>query len=275
MKLVVPKLLGLLLMVLVMLIPAYLLIVNAFKSQQDITQRPFAVPFSRLSTRYLHAAFSSPDFNLVKAYVITVLFAVAVNILSLAVSGPAAYVIARGTSLGHRALLGVFLIGIFIPGQVLVIPVIYVLKYLHLMGTVPGFLVFETTLTLPVSMFLYVAYIKTIPSELDEAARMDGAGPSTTFWRIIFPLMRPAVATAVILHTIGVWTDFVNPQIILGPSSGLYTVTTGVYASIAHYSTDFTVVYPNLLIAVVPVLVFFVLMQRHIVGGLTAGATKG
>ena len=67
--------------------------------------------------------------------------------------------------------------------------------------------------------------------------------------------MRPAVATAVVLHTVGVWTDFVNPQIILGPASSLYTVTTSVYAAIGRYSTDYTVVYPNLLMAVVPVLV--------------------
>ena len=83
------------------------------------------------------------------------------------------------------------------------------------------------------------------------------------------------VVTAVILHTIGVWTDFVNPQIVLGPASGFYTITTSVYAAIGRYSTDFTVVYPNLLIAVVPVLIFFVIMQRNIVSGLTSGATKG
>jgi raffinose/stachyose/melibiose transport system permease protein len=258
-----------------MLVPAYLLVVNSFKSQQDITLHPFGIPLHDLSLKYLRATLSSPDFSLARAYVVTAVFALAVNVLSVVIAGPAAYVIARGVRVGHRVLLGVFLVGLFIPSQVLVIPVIYVLKYLGLMGTVPGFLLFETTLTLPVSMFLYVSYIKTLPRELDEAARMDGAGPATTFWRIIFPLMRPAVVTAVILNTIGVWTDFVNPQIILGPGSSLYTVTTSVYAAIGHYSTDYTVVYPNLLIAVVPVLAFFVIMQRNIVSGLTTGATKG
>jgi raffinose/stachyose/melibiose transport system permease protein len=260
---------------LVMLVPAYLLVVNSFKSQQDITLHPFGVPLHGLSLRYLRTALSSPDFSLVRAYLVTAAFAVGVNVLSILVSGPAAYVIARGTRVGYRVLLGIFLVGLFIPSQVLVIPVIYVLKFLGLMGTVPGFLLFETTLTLPTSMFLYVSYVRTLPRELDEAARMDGAGPGTTFWRIIFPLMRPVVITAIILNTIGVWTDFVNPQIILGPGSSLYTVTTSVYAAIGQYSTNYTVVYPNLLIAVVPVLVFFIIMQRNIVSGLTTGATKG
>jgi raffinose/stachyose/melibiose transport system permease protein len=270
-----PRWLILLPVALLMLVPAYLLVVNSFKSQQDITQHPFGLSWGSLSPRYLRAALSSPDFSLLRAYAVTAALAAGVNVISLAVCGPAAYVIARGLKAGHRLLLSLFLLGMFIPGQVLVIPVIYVLKYLHIMGTVTGFLGYETTLTLPISMFLYVAYIRSIPRELDEAARIDGAGPFVTFWRVIFPLMRPAVVTAVILHTIGVWTDFVNPQILLGPSSGIYTVTTSVYAAIGHYSTDFTVVYPNLLMAVVPVLVFFVLLQRNIVGGLASGATKG
>ena len=73
----------------------------------------------------------------------------------------------------------------------------------------------------------------------------------------------------------GVWSDFVNPQIILGPGSGIYTVTTGVYAAVSKYSTDFTLVYPNMLLAAAPVIVFYVLLQRRIIGGLTSGAIKG
>ena len=87
--------------------------------------------------------------------------------------------------------------------------------------------------------------------------------------------MKPAVVTMVILNTFSVWNDFVNPQIILGPGSGLYTVTTGVYAAVSQYSTDYTVVFPTLLLAVLPAMIFFIVMQRHIIGGLVAGATKG
>ncbi|MFI1092535.1 carbohydrate ABC transporter permease [Streptomyces sp. NPDC020917] len=259
----------------VMLVPLYLVVVNAFKPASAIRQHPFALDLGGLSTAYLRAAMSSPDYNVVRAFGVTVLFVVLVNALSLLLAGPAAYVIARGTRAWHKVLLLVFLAGLFIPGQVLVIPVIYVLRYLGLMGTIPGFVLYETTLTLPLSMFLYVGYIRSIPRELDEAAQIDGAGRLRTFWQIVFPLMRPIVVTAVILHTIGVWTDFVNPQIVLGPSSGLYTVMTGVYAAIGLHTTDLSVLYPTLLLAIAPVLIFFVIMQRKIVGGLTAGATKG
>jgi raffinose/stachyose/melibiose transport system permease protein len=257
----------------VMIVPLYLLITNAFKSQPDIFGAPFTFPHG-ITFKYLVRAIQSPTFNVVGSYAITAFFVIAVNVIGLAITGPAAYVIARGKAARHRLTLVVLISGLFIPSQALVIPVIYVLKTVGLMGTVPGYLLFEASLTIPVNLFLFVSYIQTIPGELDESARMDGATRWGTYWRIIFPLMRPVVATAVILNTIGVWGDFVTPQIILGPSSGIYTVTTGVYAAISKFSSDYTTVYPNLLLAVAPMLIFFVLMQRRIAGGLTAGAVK-
>jgi raffinose/stachyose/melibiose transport system permease protein len=260
---------------LVMLVPLYILVVNAFKDDQDIEASPLGLPIDRLTFTHLENALHSPDFNVVRAYGLSLLFVVLVNALSLLVAAPVSYVIARGNSKFHVFLLMFFVAGQFIPSQVMVIPVVYVLKTLGLMGTIPGFVLFETTLTLPFTIFVLSAYIRTIPSELDQAAAVDGAGRMRTFWSVIFPLMIPAVATVVILNGLSVWNDFVNPQIILGPASGLYTVTTGVYAAIGQYTTNYNVVFPNLLLAIAPAIAFFLVMQRYIVGGLTAGATKG
>jgi raffinose/stachyose/melibiose transport system permease protein len=257
-----------------MLAPLYLLVVNSFKSQQDILARPFDF-LVRLSPQYLWAAITAPTYNVLKGYLVTAAFVVVVGALCLVVTIPAAYVIARGTSAGHRATLLVMLAGLFIPSQVLVIPVVYVLRTIHLMATVPGFILFETTLTVPISLFLFTGFIQTIPRALDEAARIDGAGRARILLRVIVPLMRPAIATVIVLNAVGVWADFVDPQIILGPASGVYTVTTSVYAAIGQYTTNFTAVYPNLLLAIAPIFVFFIFMQRHIIGGLTSGALKG
>ena len=262
-------------LVLVMVIPLYLLITNAFKSQRDILTHPFTWPADGFSFEYLWRALTSTDFNVVAAYGITLVFVVIVNVLSLLVVGPAAYSIARGTAKYHRVVLLVLLAGLFIPGSTIVIPVIFVLKSIGLIGTVPGFFLFEVTLTVPTTLFLFVAFIQSIPRELDEAARMDGASRYGTFWRVIFPLMRPVVATAVILNSMFVWGDFVDPQFLLGPSSGVYTVTTGIYAAISKLSTDYTLVYPNMLLAAAPVVIFYVFMQKRIIGGLTSGAIKG
>lgn len=258
-----------------MVVPLYLLVVNAFKSQSDIITSPFALDWSRLSFEHMLAAITSPDFNVISAYGVTTAFVVVVNLLSLVVTIPVSYVIARAVRRWQRGLLFVLLAGMFIPGQVLVIPVIYVLRSIGLMGTVPGFILFETATTIPLSVFLFTSFIQSIPRELDEAAKIDGAHRLRVLVTVIVPLMRPAIATAVVIHTISIWADFVNPQIILGPGSGIYTVTTGVYYAISQYSTDYTIVYPNLLLAIAPILLFFVLMQKQIVGGLTSGALKG
>jgi raffinose/stachyose/melibiose transport system permease protein len=269
------RIIGVVLLVLVMVVPLYLLVTNAFKSQHDITTQPFGWPSEGFSFEYMWRALTSPDFNVIAAYGVTLAFVVVVNILSLLIVGPAAYAIARGTAKYHRVVMLVLLAGLFIPGATIVIPVIFVLKSIGLIGTVAGFFLFEVTLTIPTTLFLFVAFIQSIPRELDEAARIDGATRFGTFWRVIFPLMRPVVATAVILNSMFVWGDFVNPQFLLGPTSGVYTVTTGIYAAISKLSTDFTMVYPNMLLAAAPVVIFYVFMQKRIIGGLTSGAIKG
>jgi raffinose/stachyose/melibiose transport system permease protein len=255
--------------------PLYLLVTNAFKTEDDILGSPFGLPAQGFTLDNIVAAATSTDFNVIAAYGTTAFLVVVVNVLSILVTGPAAYAIGRGVRRGHRVILLVMLAGLFIPSQTIVIPVIYVLKTLGLMGTIPGLVLFQTALTIPTTLFLFTAYVQSIPRELDEAARIDGASRIGTFWRVIFPLMMPAIATAVVLNAVGVWADFVNPRIILGPGSGLYTVTTGVYAAISKYSTDYTLVYSNMLLAVVPVIVFYVLLQKRIIGGLTSGAIKG
>ncbi|NEC66857.1 carbohydrate ABC transporter permease [Streptomyces sp. SID9727] len=259
----------------VMVIPVYLLLVNAFKSQQDILDNPFGVPLSRLTLTHLSAAVTSPQFNVIGGYGFTLFLVVMVDVLCIVLAGPAAYAIARSLKRRTQLVMLYFLAGTFIPGAAVIIPVIYVLREIGLANTVTGLVAHDVASTLPVSIFLFVGFIRTIPVDIDHAATIDGAGRYRTFWTIIFPLMRPAVVTVLILNSIGIWNDFVSPQILLSPSSGHYTVTTAIYAGISQYSTDLTKVFPNLLLAIAPVVIFFIYMQRHIISGLTVGAVKG
>ncbi|WP_406641671.1 carbohydrate ABC transporter permease [Amycolatopsis sp. WGS_07] len=259
----------------VMVVPVYLLLVNSFKPQEDIVDNPFGLPVGNFTFDFIKAAATSPDFNVLQGYGFTLFLVVMVDIFCIALAGPAAYVIARSMKKRTQLLLLYFLAGTFIPGAALVIPVIYVLRSVGLANTVTGLIAHDVASTLPVSIFLFVGFIRTIPVDIDHAATIDGAGRYRTFWMIIFPLMRPAVVTVLILNSIGIWNDFVSPQILLSPGSGHYTVTTAIYAGISQYSTDLTKVFPNLLLAVAPVIIFFIYMQRHIISGLTVGAVKG
>ncbi|WP_243229476.1 carbohydrate ABC transporter permease [Microbacterium sp. CIAB417] len=260
---------------LLMLVPLYTMVINAFKPQAEIIANPLGLDPATFTFDYLWAAITSSKFNVIAAYGVTLFFVALVNVCCIALAAPVAYVIARGRSKWHMGLLLLFVSGLFIPGQVTLIPVVFVLRLLGLINTIPGFILFETAATLPVTIFLFAAYLRTVPRDIDEAAALDGAGRIRAFWSCIFPVMRPIVATVVVLNSIGVWNDFVSPQIILGPSSGIYTVTTGVYAAVGQFATDYTVVFPTLLLAVLPAMIFFVVMQRHIIGGLVTGATKG
>lgn len=259
----------------IMIVPVYLLLVNAFKSQDDILDNPFSLPLGGLTLEHLSAAVNSPQYNVIGGYGFTLFLVVVVDVLCIALAGPAAYAIARSLKRRTQLVLLYFLAGTFIPGAAVIIPVIYVLREIGLANTVTGLVAHDVASTLPVSIFLFVGFIRTIPVDIDHAATIDGAGRYRTFWTIIFPLMRPAVVTVLILNSIGIWNDFISPQILLSPSSGHYTVTTAIYAGISQYSTDLTKVFPNLLLAIAPVVIFFIYMQRHIISGLTVGAVKG
>jgi len=103
---------------------------------------------------------------------------------------------------------------------------------------------------------------------------MDGAGPVRIFWSIIFPLLRPVTASGVIFLFLWIWNDFLNPLILLGSTKG-YTVTTGIYRAVGQYSTNWEYVFSLVVLASLPVLIIYLLMQRQFIDGLTEGAVKG
>ncbi|WP_026931297.1 carbohydrate ABC transporter permease [Glycomyces tenuis] len=258
-----------------MLVPMYIMVVNAFKPQQEILLSPLGIDFATASTEYLEAAWQSTSFPVVEGYAVSLFLVLACNAVAIGTAVPAAYAIARTPKLLFRILLMFFVAGMFVPAQIILVPAVFVLKSLGLMGTLPGLVLFMSATMIPFTLFVFSAYIRMLPRSLDEAASIDGAGRQRILWTIIFPLMRPIVATAFILNALGAWNDFVSPQLILGPGSEFRTITTGVYAAVSTYSTNYEIVFPTLLLAVAPILLIFVVMQRHIMGGLSAGAVKG
>ena len=258
-----------------MLVPAYLLVVNAFKPQAAILGSPFGLDASGLSLRYLHAALTSPNFSLARAYLVSAVVAVVSVALAIACGGPLAYLIARRDTVAYRIAFYFFVAGTFIPSQAILIPVVYILRTIHLMNSVPGLLLYEAALFSPMTVFLYVGYIRSVPRELDEAASVDGASLLRTYWQVLFPLLKPATVTVIILNAVFSWNDFVDPLTILGPASTDNTVTSAIYEAIGQYNTNYTAVFPDVLLAVAPAVIFFLFMQRRFISGLLAGATKG
>ncbi|MEV6009696.1 carbohydrate ABC transporter permease [Streptomyces sp. NPDC051976] len=254
-------------------VPLYLVLANVFKKSGRISGHPAALPWPPTLAN-VRAVLSRPDHlfwvSLTNSVLITSVSVVALTVLSAMLG----HYLARNASGWARALTLVLLTGLMIPPQVILIPVTDVLKAAHLMATIQGLVLFNVGYYVPFGVFVFIGFVRTIPVELEEAARVDGASRLQIFWRVVFPLLRPASASVMIFLGVWIWNDFIDPLVILGPGRGT-TVTTGVYRSIGQYQTDFGSVFALMFLATLPVLAFYLALQKHFIKGLTGGATKG
>lgn len=264
----------LLVMCLLFVIPFYIAIINVFKVREDIIRTPMAIPWARLTLDNLRRNLNSPSFNVWIGYGTSVVLSSLTVTLVVLTSTMMSYVLCRKS---HRFFKYAYLLlvaGLMIPAQVILLPIVQVLRRLHLMFTVQGLLLMNIGWYMPFAAFVFVGYMRTISPQLDESARIDGANDVRIFFRIIFPLIGPAVASVVIFVSLWTWNDFVNPYIILG-SSDYYTVTIGVYKAIGQYVQKWEDVFAVVFLAILPVIVFFFFMQKQFISGLTSGALKG
>ena len=171
-------------------------------------------------------------------------------------------------------MLAIALIGIMVPPVVTLVPSIKTLSMLHLMYKPSGLLMFYGGAYFSTTIFLYTGFINSIPESLDESAYIDGANTITIFFRIIFPLLKPCTATAIILMGMWIWNDFLNPLYILGSTAGR-TITTGIYNAIGAYTSKWNLVFANVILASLPIVILYLCMQKQFMNGLTAGAVKG
>ena len=257
----------------VFFVPLYLVLANTFKPGDRISASPASLPWPP-TLHNITAVLTRPDRLFWVSFGNSVLIT-SVSVVTLTVlSAMLGHYLARSRSPWARGLTLVLLAGLMIPPQVILIPISDVLRAGHLMGTVQGLVLFNVGYYVPFGVFVFSGFIRTVPIELEEAATVDGASPAKVFWRIVFPLLRPASASVLIFLGVWIWNDFIDPLIILGPSRGT-TITTGVYRAVGQYQSDFGSVFALMFLATLPVLAFYLALQRHFVKGLTGGATKG
>jgi len=259
---------------LVFALPLYLAIVNVFKTEEQITRYPVALP-APFTLENLITVLTRPDhllFNGLKnSVIITVCSVVTVVFFSSAIG----FYIARSNKRYMQVLLLMFIAGMMVPVQVVLIPVSRMLNWLGLMGTFPGLILLQTGGgLLSFAVFVYSGFVKSIPRELDESAMIDGASRFTLFWKIIFPLMRPATATVVIFVSLWTWNEFLLPLIILGPGEGI-TITTGIFVAVDNLNINYGGAFALMFLSALPVLGFFFSMQKEFIAGLTGGSLKG
>jgi raffinose/stachyose/melibiose transport system permease protein len=181
-----------------------------------------------------------------------------------------AYPVSRGYVKGANILLGMFVIALFLPPAL--IPQFQLMLALGLYNNPIGYILLFTIN--PIGMVILVNYIKTVPKELDEAAALDGCGYFQFVTSILFPLIRPALATVAVLHAIGIWNELILPTIYL-TNKDYYPITRGMIVFQGVYGSNWPTLAAAVLIMTLPMLLIFLLMQRYIISGLTQGAVKG
>lgn len=256
---------------LIFISPLYIAFVNAFKSYDEIIKHPLSLPFNFTFNNLKDAFYTS---HIAQLYFTSTLITVISVGLIIFFTSMSAYVLAKRSNKLYRYLYLFFLIGIMIPGQLVVIPSLKTLGFLHLMHTLPGLFLFYVGGYTSMGTFLYVEFIKTIPNSIEESGIIDGANTFTIFFRLIFPLLKPCTATSVIFFGLWVWNDFLPPMYILGSNNGR-TITTGIYNAIGSHTTDWNIVFACVLFATIPVVIVYLLLQKQFMSGLTSGAIKG
>ena len=253
--------------------PLYIALINVFKPSGQVAADAMSPPVPPTLDN-LRRVLTGPDSlfwpSLRTSVLVTSLSITVLTVLSAMLG----HYLARHSGWWSRAIMVLLLCGLMIPPQVILIPITQVLRALGLMSTLQGLVLFNVGYYLPFGVFVFSGFMKGVPRELEEAAAIDGAGHWQTFWRIVFPLLRPATASVLIFLGVWIWNDFLNPLIIYGPREGT-TIMTGIYKSLGQYAADFGGMFALMFLATLPILVFYLLLQKHFVKGLTSGATKG
>ncbi|MCI6005139.1 MAG: carbohydrate ABC transporter permease [Blautia sp.] len=255
--------------------PLILVIINVFKTKADITSNPLALIGAHgFTLENFPKAMDKMNFFVV--FKNSLIVTICATVLTLLVSSMAAFVIVRNNWKACNLLFSGMVASMVIPFQVLMIPLV------SLYGGNFGVLNSRITLILmhvgfSVSMatFMFHGAIRTnVPMELEEAAFIDGCTRWQTYWKIVFPLLKPTIATVAIIDAMAFWNDYLLPSLVLGRKE-LYTIPIATQAFYGTYSTDMGLVMAALLLAMLPILILYLFLQRYIVEGVTSGAVKG
>ncbi|TDW22306.1 carbohydrate ABC transporter permease [Kribbella kalugense] len=258
--------------IVVFVIPFAFIVLTAVKDRQQSADLNFAWPHQFRIVQNFVEVVKARDYMLVIAFINSTVLTVASVAGMVILAAMAGFVLQRRKSRWNGLINFLVLSGLIIPPAV--VPTIWVLQKLGLFKTLPGLILIEIAFGLSFCVLLFRAFVATIPRELDEAAVIDGAGPFGLFFRVIFPLLRSVIVTVVVVQSVAVFNDFTNPLYFL-PGDQNATVQLTLYNFNSQFSTQYNLLFMNILLITIPPLIMFLFFNRQIVAGMTSGAIKG
>lgn len=252
------------------LAPIVLVWISAFKTRQEISVAPLALPtslnFDNLVEAWTVGRFGQYIFN---SLIVTIPVVAGVVLLS----SMAGYGFAQHKFRGHQLFFYTFLIGLTLPFQSIMIPLFYNIKDMGLLGTYWAMILPAIGLGLPFGIFLMQSFFRGLPKELGDAARIDGCNEFGVFWRIMLPLARPAVSSLIVFQFMWTWNHHLMPLLLLNQEE-LRPITLGLMFFQGRYTTNYALISAGVTIVSLPIIMVYIAMQRQFVQGLTAGAVK-
>ena len=265
-------LIGILVTTALFLVPFAFIFTMAAKDENDASMLEFSWPTHFQLWENIVQVFQARDYMLIIAFINSTILTVASVTWMVVFGAMIAFVLDRRKSGLNPLINTLVLAGLIIPPAV--VPTIWVMQSLHLFKTLPGLILIEVAFGLSFTVLTMRAFIATIPREIDEAAIVDGAGPLTLFFRVIFPLLKSVIVTIVVVMSIFVFNDFQNPLYFL-PGNANATVQLTLFNYMSQSQTTYNLLFANILVITIPMLVLYIVFQRQIVAGMTSGAVKG
>jgi len=256
----------------VFLVPFVYVILQASKDPADAQSLAFSFPKQWQFFQNFVSVLQYNDGIIFRAFVNSTVLTVFAVLITVVLAAMVGYVLQRKPSRWNPVINFFVLAGLIVPPAV--VPTIWVLQGLGLFKTMPGMILIEATFGLSFNILLFRAFVATIPKDLDEAAVIDGAGPLRMFFRVIMPLLRPVIVTAVVVQAVVVFNDFAGPLYFL-PGDENATVQLTLYEFQGQNQSFFNLLFMDIFLITIPPLVMFIFFNRQIVAGLTSGAVKG
>ncbi|WP_219468531.1 carbohydrate ABC transporter permease [Nonomuraea rhizosphaerae] len=258
--------------VVVFIVPFSFMVLTAVKDELQSAELDFAWPASWPIVENFVAVIEARDYVLLRAFVNSTVLTVGAVALLVVFCSMAGFVLQRRKGRMGTTVNFLVLTGLIIPPAI--VPTIWVLQGLGLFKTLPGLILVEVAFHMSYSVLLFRAFVAAVPRELDEAAMIDGCTGFRLFFQVIFPLLRPVTITVVLTTSVAVFNDFVNPLYFL-PGDENATVQLTLYNFQSQYSTQWNLLFMDIVLITIPPLLAFVFFNRKIVAGMTAGAIKG
>lgn len=256
----------------VFVVPFIFIFLTAAKPRAEAALFEFSWPSKFQLLENLRDVMAFGDHRMLLALWNSTLLTVGSVTLIVLFSALVAFVMQRRGDRTASFVSSIMLAGLIIPPAV--VPTIFLLQWVHLYKTLLGLIMVEVAFTMPFATLIFRAFMANIPRELDEAAIMDGASPGRVFFSIILPLLQPAIITVIVTSSVGIYNDFVGPLYFL-PGSENVTAQLTLFSFMSQFSSQWNLLFADVVIITIPPLIMFMFFQRQIVSGMTAGAIKG